>query len=289
VNRILKTSIVGIALCMCSDVIAEDTTVLCYIPDSVMPKAQTWLPGPPDSTSMAFAYDMHCYEWYKTLRNDEERAIEAIKDSVEVIPEVLKRFEEAFGMELSLEETPEIYTLIEGAMSASNKVCDIPKAHWFRTRPFVFFNEHTLTPLSEARLSQNGSYPSGHTCKGFITAMLLTEINPQRADKLFERGYQIGISRLIVGMHWRSDVNDARMIAAEVVALLHSNTDFLKQMEKAKAEFQAKKATGISSVSSDVNNANNGNNTKYTLSGMKADNNYKGVLLRTGKNTYKDF
>jgi len=117
--------------------------------------------------------------------------------------------------------------------------------------------------------------------------MLLTEINPQRADKLFERGYQIGISRLIVGMHWRSDVNDARMIAAEVVALLHSNPDFLKQMEKAKAEFQAKKATGISSVSSDVNNANNGNNTKYTLSGMKADNNYKGVLLRTGKTPIK--
>jgi len=146
-------------MCLSFNAMAQTSDAVSYIdPDSV-PDITTWLPGPPDSTSTHYAYDMHRYQWWKTQRADAQRADEAIKDSVEVTDDFLARFTEAFGMELSLENTPEIYELINRALKTSNAVIDPAKAHWFRTRPFVVFNQHTLTPQSEPRLSQNGSYP----------------------------------------------------------------------------------------------------------------------------------
>ena len=273
----------ALMMCLSFNALAQTADAVSYIdPDSV-PDVTLWLPGPPDSTSTHFAYDMHRYQWWKTQRADTERAEEAIKDSVETTPEFLARFTEAFGMELSEENTPEIYTLINRALKTSNVVIDPAKAHWFRTRPFVVFNQHTLTPISEPRLSKNGSYPSGHTNHGWVAAMLLTEINPERANEIFQRGYEMGNSRLIVGMHWQSDVDDARLVSAMACALMHSDQEFLDQMEKAKEEFKKKKS-GATTVKADAK-VTDGN--VYTINGMRATDETKGIVIQNGTKTLK--
>jgi len=280
-----KLSVILMALMMCLsfNATAQTADAVSYIdPDSV-PDVTTWLPGPPDSTSTHFAYDMHRYQWWKMQREDAERADEAIKDSVENTDEFLARFTEAFGMELSEEKTPEIFTLINRALKTSNIVIDPAKAHWFRTRPFVFFNQHTLTPISEPRLSQTGSYPSGHTNHGWVAAILLTEINPDRANEIFQRGYEMGNSRLIVGMHWQSDVDDARLVSAMACALMHSNKDFLEQMEKAKAEYKQ----NVSKVTNAKANPNITDSKAYTINGVRATSESKGVIIQNGTKVLK--
>jgi len=273
----------ALTMCMSFNASAQTADAVPYIdPDSV-PDITTWLPGPPDSTSTHYAYDMHRYQWWKTLRADAQRADEAIKDSVEETNDFLARFTEAFGMELSEEKTPEIYTLINRALKTSNVVLDPAKAHWFRTRPFVVFNQHTLTPDSEPRLSKNGSYPSGHTNHGWVAAMLLTEINPARANEIFQRGYEMGNSRLIVGMHWQSDVDDARLVSAMACALMHSDKEFLEQMEKAKAEYQ-QISTNISSAKTSVNITDG---KAYTTSGIPATSESKGIIIQNGTKVLK--
>jgi acid phosphatase (class A) len=109
-----------------------------------------------------------------------------------------------------------------------------------RKRPFMRFNEPTLYPADEPALRKNGSYPSGHTLLGWSSALLLSEINPDRADTILARGLMYGDSRIIVGAHWQSDVNAARLAASAAYARLHTSERFLEQMRLARQEFRVK-------------------------------------------------
>ena len=92
-------------------------------------------------------------------------------------------------------------------------------------------------PDKEGYLQQNGSFPSGHTLRGWTMALLLTEINPAVANELLKKGYEYGQSRIISGYHWQSDIDAARLVAAAAVAQCHSSERFQRQMKKAKREF----------------------------------------------------
>ena len=95
----------------------------------------------------------------------------------------------------------------------------------------------TCNPEQQQELSTNGSYPSGHTAIGWATALVLAEINVDRQNEILKRGYEMGQSRVICGYHFQSDVDAARLVASAVVARLHANENFMKQLEKAKKEF----------------------------------------------------
>ena len=53
-----------------------------------------------------------------------------------------------------------------------------------------------------------------------------------------KRGYEMGQSRVICGYHFQSDVDAARLVASAVVARLHANENFMKQLEKVKKNLQ---------------------------------------------------
>ena len=95
----------------------------------------------------------------------------------------------------------------------------------------------TCNPEQQQELSTNGSYSSGHTSIGWATALVLAEINPDRQNEILKRGFEMGQSRVICGYHFQSDVDAARIVASAVVARLHANDAFMKQLQKAKAEF----------------------------------------------------
>ena len=152
-----------------------------------------------------------------------------------------------------------------------------------RKRPFVRFNEPTLYPEDEPHLRKNGSYPSGHTLLGWSSALLLSEINPDRADTILARGLMYGDSRLIVGAHWQSDVDAARLAASAAYARLHTSERFLEQMKKAREEFKAK-STPSSVRSVTTANQSSEDAPVYTLSGTPATASTRGIVVsRNGK------
>ncbi len=68
--------------------------------------------------------------------------------------------------------------------------------------------------------------------------------------EILKRGFEMGQSRVICGYHFQSDVDAARIVASAVVARLHANDAFVKQLNKAKDEFsKLQKAGLIQSVS----------------------------------------
>jgi acid phosphatase (class A) len=151
---------------------------------------------------------------------------------------MVKEFSGVFGMEISEQKTPAIYKVVNKAVLTIRMSATKPKESFMRKRPFIYFNESTLMPEAEADLSANGSYPSGHTVRGWGMALLLCEINPDAQNELFKLGYEWGQSRVIGGFHWQSDVDASRMLAAACYARLHTSKDFLDDMAAAIKEFK---------------------------------------------------
>ncbi|MDE7414441.1 MAG: phosphatase PAP2 family protein [Muribaculaceae bacterium] len=214
----------------------------CFLYLEDAPSSVEILMTPPDTTSMRFAYDREQYEWGKTLR-DTERGRQAISDAnLDWNTDWANdAFGEAFGSPITMKENPELYKLIYNMEEDAGGLATYEaKNHYRRTRPFVYWNEHTSTPKDEAALARNGSYPSGHTSIGWATALVLAEINPARATEILKRGFEFGQSRVIVGAHYQSDVDAGRVVGAGIVSILHTNKDFQKQLAKAKKEFARK-------------------------------------------------
>lgn len=216
----------------------EETVVNAYFTTDEMPDMMKFLPGPPDSTSVAFMNDVARYYWGKEMRKNAERAAQATRDAVYGLETILTEFEEAFGMKISKDETPEIYKVLLDGTATCDSICTIPKQKYKRRRPFMVFNEPTLYPEDEESLRKNGSYPSGHTLLGWSSALLMSEINPDRATEILARGYRYGENRLVVGAHWQSDTDAARLAASAAYARLHTSDRFLEQMKKAREEYK---------------------------------------------------
>jgi acid phosphatase (class A) len=211
-----------------------------YLTPDELPNMIKWLPEPPKENSAAFEYDIHRYGWGKEQRKDAQRAARAVHHA-SIDPKVVcSHFSEIMGLEISPENTPHIYRALIDGMETANNITLKPKKHYKRQRPFSRFNEHTIAPQYEDVLRNNGSYPSGHTTIGFSAALLLCEINPAAATALLKEGYECGQSRIISGYHWQSDVDAARLGASAAVAVMHTNPRFVKQMKRAKREFERK-------------------------------------------------
>ena len=107
-----------------------------------------------------------------------------------------------------------------------------------RTRPFVFFHQHTCTPKAEDFLSKRGSYPSGHTAIAWATVLVLAEINPKKQNQILKRGYDFGQSGVMCGTHWQSDADAGRIVGAALIARLHAKQQFLTWLKEEKKEIK---------------------------------------------------
>ena len=241
----LKLLVAIVALCGFVTVHAQDG-VQPYFTTEQLPDLIKCLPAPPDTTNEHFVHDIMRYIWGKEQRLNPERAAIARRDAVWSYEALFAEFNVPFGLTISREETPEIWKLLETSLVTTDQMRVAPKAYYHRMRPFVRFHEHILTyeaEEDEEGLATEGSYPSGHTMRGWTTALLLAEINPANADTIYARGWMYGESRVIVGAHWQSDVDITRVAASIGFSALHTSPAFQEQMRRARYEFAVK--TGL--------------------------------------------
>lgn len=208
-----------------------------YFTVAEMPNALHYLPGPPQTNEMRFAYDTARYQWGKRMRPT-PRGAQAKADADYSVVRMAAIFSQAMGVEISPAHTPQLWKLLLDATLTASYATDSIKAFYMRPRPYMYYKEPTLVPEDEEVLSHNGSYPSGHTNLGWVTALILTQINPAAEEELLRIGFEYGISRVIAGFHWQSDVDAGRLTAAAAFAKLQTSPAYLKQLKKAKKEFQ---------------------------------------------------
>lgn len=199
------------------------------------PDASFYLPAPPDTSSIAYLVDFHKYQWGRAQRST-PRGRQADFDTYWQADSILKGYTRAFGMAITLSTTPETYSLMCRVCVDAEFGVAAAKRRYMRKRPYVQFNEHTGCPDQEEELRHTGSYPSGHSARGWASALVLAELRPDRQSQILERGYQYGESRVIEGYHYESDVEAARLAASAIVARLHADDAFMSQLQKSKRE-----------------------------------------------------
>ena len=214
-----------------------------YLPRTSLPDSLALLPPPPAEGSAALARDEEARESVAALRGS-ARWNRAASDAVLAFPQVAETFSCAAGVAIGRESTPRLYGLLGKMMIDVGLSTYAAKDHYRRTRPFVVHDEATCSPGDEAALRNDGSYPSGHSALGWGWSLVLAEIEPARADAILQRGRDFGQSRLVCDVHWQSDIDAGRVIAAATVARLHADPAFKGDLEAARAEVQGARAAG---------------------------------------------
>ena len=209
-----------------------------YLSDKDVPNAVVFLPPPPEDGSPQFAYDEAQYRWGKTQREG-ARGIRAVREATVDVDTMAAMFSGAFGLKLSRETTPKTLHLLERSIRTFRLGATRPKATYMRLRPFVFYREGTLIPEYEEEERRTGSYPSGHTVRGWGMALVLAELNPARQDTLLKAGYEWGQSRVIAGYHWQSDVDASKLLSSATFARLQSCEAYREDFEAAREELKA--------------------------------------------------
>ena len=206
-----------------------------YLPREALPDSLALLPPPPAAGSAGMRRDEEARKAAARLKGTPRYQL-ASKDAVIGFPELPDDFACATGFAITKEGTPRLYGLLGKMLIDVGLSTYRAKDHYKRTRPFVAHNETTCYPKDEQLLRQDGSYPSGHSAIGWGFALVLAELDPERADAILQRGREFGQSRLICDAHWQSDIDAGRVIGAATVARLHADAAFRADLDAARAE-----------------------------------------------------
>ncbi len=256
-----------------------------YFTKAQLPNMANILPAPPEFESARFVADQSQYLWGKLQRLDEARCAQAQRDAVYSMATIIEEFGGIFGLEITKEGTPEIYSILQDVCASCDSIYSDAKAYFNRMRPYTYYNEGTIVPEKEEKHRYEGSYPSGHTVLGWTSALLLADINtsPKAMEGLLARGYEFGQSRVIAGYHWQSDVDAGRMAGSVLYQMIRNHERFIGQLERARAEF-AEKTGGMPNAINNTNTKlNEGSALIYRIDGTSATDNTKGIVIANGQ------
>ncbi|MEO9483974.1 MAG: phosphatase PAP2 family protein [Ekhidna sp.] len=133
--------------------------------------------------------------------------------------------------------TPENYPATRKLLAGVTKDMRIMeftvKYHLLRARPYHLSDE--LAPL--ARIS-SPSFASGHTLWAYIQAFTWSELVPEKRQEFLDVAYEVGESREIMGIHYPSDEEAARVLAHKMLTAMLKNPKFERELNAAKVEWQ---------------------------------------------------
>lgn len=108
---------------------------------------------------------------------------------------------------------PKTAALLDQVGRDLKAITDAVKNGYARPRPYL--SDSRVIPAIERESSP--SYPSGHATRGMAFALVLAELVPARREALVERGRQVGVDRVIGGVHWPSDIEAGQRLGAALV------------------------------------------------------------------------
>lgn len=215
-----------------------------YLGKSGLPNSVRLVPAPPAPGSAAQARDAAAAKAAVALHGG-PRWTMAAGDAQLTIAALAQDFSCALGLELSPQTTPKTLALLTHATPDLALSTAAAKAAYKRPRPFTVDRAPICTPDQIGFLRNDGSYPSGHSTIGWGWGLILAELAPDRADAILERSQAFAFSRMVCNVHWLSDTEAGRTMAAAAVAKLHGDARFRADLEAARAELQAVRSPAV--------------------------------------------
>lgn len=220
----------------CDDLAVEmvaDAPVRGYLAPEARPVLATVLAPPPEPGSPLQRADSEIFRGTRALQSTPRWTLAAS----DVTGHMYDHFADALGVRLTEDEAPVLTALLHRS-GADRSVVGDAKSHWATRRPYLDAD----LPICEAKsqhLAGNPDYPSGHAAHGMHVAMILAELAPQRADRLYARGREFAESRYICGSHSYSAA-EAGVAAGMIIYGAEQRSEaFRRDMDAAGDEVQA--------------------------------------------------
>jgi acid phosphatase (class A) len=204
-----------------------------YLSPQATPDGVRILPPPPAPSSPVAIADRRVFAATRRLRGSPRWRV-ATSD---VRTDAFEHFACALGVKLTAQTAPELAHLLDRASAAG--LVDPVKQFYRRPRPYIGVRRAPICEAKTAHLASNGDYPSGHAAGGWMEALILAELAPDRATEILARGRAFGESRVICGAHSRSAVEAGWLAGAAATAALHGSAEFRADLEAARQEMAA--------------------------------------------------
>jgi acid phosphatase (class A) len=186
------------------------------------------LPPPPGRGSAEESADLATVRAVFSARTDPEK-IRAMKDS----GLAFTLFQPAAGAAFDLQKLPKTRALLEKVKTEIGAVINLPKDHYKRLRPYQL-DEHLVLGKPEPSFS----YPSGHSTRGTVYALVIAELFPEKKDAILAIGRDIGWDRVLIGKHFPTDIYAGRVLGYAIVRELNASNTFQHDLEQAMAEIR---------------------------------------------------
>ncbi len=141
-----------------------------------------------------------------------------------------------FGDSFTEARLPRTAAVFNDVLQGLSPPIGAAKTAYDRRRPFIADPNVIQCDAPDDALARSGSFPSGHGAGGWAWALVMAELVPSRADAILQRGRDYGDSRVICGYHFPSDIEAGRTLAAGVIARLHADPAFRRDLDAARRE-----------------------------------------------------
>ncbi len=189
------------------------------------------LPGPPTTGSEQDQGDLQTVLNVQASRTDEQVARARSEEDLTVFA-----FADVLGPEFTAARCPMTAKLFDQVKVDSRVFSGRAKGLWNRVRPY---KADPRVHHAATHPEQDFSHPSGHSTRGLLMAELLAQIYPDRRAALIDRGRQIGWDRVILGMHYPTDVFAGQTLGHALTPKFLASERFKRDFAAAAKEMRA--------------------------------------------------
>jgi acid phosphatase (class A) len=192
------------------------------------------LPAPPARDSAETSAEIVEIHSAQSVATASEKA-QAVADA----EENALLFQQVLGPNFTSGNLPTASKFFEAVGKTEGEFVDSAKQVFARPRPPLV----DLSIMPCRPLGHSAAYPSGHATFGWLEAIVLAQMLPEKRELIFRRAGQYAEHRILCGVHYRSDIEAGKISAFVIAAALLKEPVF--QQEFAPAKIEVRQALGL--------------------------------------------
>jgi acid phosphatase (class A) len=151
-------------------------------------------------------------------------------------------FKSVLGEKFARDALPLTAALSDHVHNDEGVILNPAKRFFHRPRPYNL--DQTMKPVCKANGDGTDyAYPSGHATTGYLEALVLMMMVPEKRDAILARADDYAHNRLVCGVHYSTDVIASKSVAYAMIGIMRNDPQFGKELDAARAE--VRRALGL--------------------------------------------